>query len=146
MYLSEYDSDSEEDCDGVYLYQNEPEPDPIYKIICAGEDQAYCVLCDKKASALDTIVVLKRGSIIINVEDGPYICKNICNLLVFKYNYRGNGKYNNRLNIKNLRYVKNQILTLYAGCADSNSDFGMLNIDIRNFIILKYLDIVEANK
>ena len=142
------DDDSESDDElTVYLYLDEPEPDPIYQVIIG--NQPYCILCDKPASNADRKAVLKLGFVCIPDINEPYICQSICTSLTYYYGtciggHVAKDKY--KLNIKNLRWVKNRIMELYVGCLDPNSNFYMFIPDVRNFIISKYLDIVESAK
>jgi len=145
---SESDEESEEESgkhegDTIYLYLNEPEPDPDSLVIF--QDQPYCILCDDNNPPSFTEAKFFNGHVRTNkvVKTKPYICRQICSSLAHCY-YQGFPGNKHKISIKNLRYVKNQVMALYVGYLDTNSDFNVFYIDIIKFIIGKFLDIVAG--
>lgn len=144
-YDTESDDDSfDDDITTTYLSVNEDDPDPIYKINFVGQD--YCILCDGNSLRSEYECEINNGYVSIYDNRRPHICNNICNLLVRLYSQYNEYKRGYQLNVKNLRYSKNNILELYTGHADINSIFNILPIDVRNFIIHIFLSIMDANK
>ena len=142
-------ADSADDDNFEYLYVDEPEPEPIYQVIFL--DQAYCILCDKKypppsPSCIHSTFLNNTIKTFEIKKTKPYICSRICSLLAHHYYKVFPGSGTHTISIKNLRYVKNQVMTLYTGHSDTNSNFNVFNMDIIKFIIGKILDIVAGHR
>lgn len=138
------DDSFDDDITTTYLSVNENDPDPIYKVNFIGQD--YCILCDGNSLQSEYECEINNGYVSIYDTRRPRICNNICNKLVRFYSQCHKSKIAYQINVKNLRYSKNNIFELYTGNADINSIFNTLPIDVRNFIISIFLSIIDANK